>query len=90
MYENTHYGDKENMKNQMNHKFKCHLIKLSMCLILSFAVIFNDFSWTRPSFQVEAASQGLAHFEELKIDDNTSWATSNIQEGGIGTFKSLN
>jgi hypothetical protein len=87
---NTHYGDKENMKNQMNLKFKRNLIKISVCLILSFAVLFNDFSWTRASFQVEAASQGLAHFEELKIDDNTSWATSNIQEGGIGTFKSLN
>ena len=63
---------------------------MSVCLILIFAVTLSNYTNIYPGSQVEAASQGLAQFEELKIDDNASWATSNQQEGGIGTFKSKN
>lgn len=78
------------MKNQVYSLCKRHIFKKSVCLILIFAVTLSNYTNIYPGSQVEAASQGLAQFEELKIDDNKSWFTSNAQEGGIGTFKSLN
>ena len=76
------------MKNQVYSLCKRHIFKKSVCLILIFAVTLSNYTNIYPGSQVEAASQGLAQFEELKIDDNKSWFTSNAQEGGT-LFRSI-
>ena len=80
----------ESEKNQMRARFERHLLRMLICFVLAFVVTLSNFSIIDMSLQVEAASQGLAQFEELKIDDNSSWSTLNAEAGGIGSFKSLN
>ena len=66
------------------------ILSWSLGLVLSVSVMMSNMVVYDQSVQVEAAYEGLAKFEELKIDDNRSWSTLNSEEGGIGTYKSLN
>ena len=77
------------MKGLSNKVCKRHIYKMSLCLVLIFAITLSNLSNIIPGNRVEAASGGLCNFEELKIDDNSAWVTSNAKEGGIGTFKSI-
>ena len=66
------------------------ILSWSLGLVLSASVMMSNMVVNDQSIRVEAAYEGLAKFEELKIDDNKSWATLNSYIGGIGTYKSLN
>ena len=66
------------------------ILSWSLGLVLSASVMMGNMVVYDQSIRVEAAYEGLAKFEELKIDDNKSWATLNSYIGGIGTYKSLN
>lgn len=66
------------------------ILNWSVSLVLMLSVVMGNMVVNDQSVQVEAAYEGLAKFEELKIDDNKSWATLNSYIGGIGTYKSLN
>ena len=77
------------MKKQTFTTFRKHLAGISFCLASLSAVSICGYSFNSSSIQVEAASHGLAKFEALKSGDK-NWTVSNAQEGGIGTFKSVN
>lgn len=66
------------------------ILRWSMSLVLALSVTMSNMMVIDQSVIVSAAYEGLAKFEELKIDDNKSWATLNSYIGGIGTYKSLN
>ena len=77
------------MKKQTFTTFRKHLAGISFCLASLSAVSICGYSFNSSSIQVEAASHGLAKFEALKSGDK-NWTVSSAQEGGIGTFKSVN
>jgi hypothetical protein len=66
------------------------LIRLLVSLVLILSVMMSNMVVNEQGLEVQAAYNGLAKFEELKIDDNRSWSTLTFEEGGIGSYKSLN
>ena len=66
------------------------LIRLLVSLVLILSVMMSNMVVNEQGLEVQAAYNGLAKFEELKIDDNKSWSTLKFEEGGIGSYKSLN